>query len=108
VKWGVTGLAMAWIVGYPLLAGLSAVWVLPILGIRARDLLAALAPPVMAGLFMYLSVRLMDGLLAQTLNPISHLAALVATGGVAYGGFILIFARGRIVELRDLICRRTS
>ena len=106
VQWGVTGLAAAWIVGYPVLVGLAAIWVLPILRVSARELLEALAPPVIAGLVMYGAVRLVAASLPQDLSPLLALALLVAAGGATYGGFLLIFARGRLVEVLDLVRRR--
>ncbi|MBV1918554.1 MAG: lipopolysaccharide biosynthesis protein [Sphingomonadaceae bacterium] len=108
VQWGVTGLAATWVIGYPLLAGLSAIWVLPILGVRARELLAAIAPPMLAGLFMFAVVKTLDAYLSATLPPVTHLAALVSAGAFAYGAFFLLFARERIFELLDLVRRSGS
>lgn len=105
VNWGPTGLAYAWLVGYPLLVCVSAYWVLPVMHVGLREFLGALAPPVLAGLAMFGAVRIADAWL-PVLPDVVHLAALVATGGAVYGLLLLGFARERLFELLDLARRR--
>lgn len=106
IKWGVTGLAASWIVGYPLLVGISSLWVLPVLGTDHRELGKALAPPILAGCLMCAVVRALDSLSPFAAVPAVHLASLVAAGGLAYGLALLLFARDRITEVLDLIRRK--
>lgn len=105
VQWGVTGIALAWLAGYPLLVAISSLWVLPVLGIRSRDFLRALAPPTLAGIAMFLGVKGLDTLLGS-LPPLARLTGLVAAGGAIYGLWLLLFAKGRLTELLDLARRR--
>lgn len=105
VRWGVTGLAAGWLASYPLLTLFSARWSLPVIGISGRELLAALAPPVLAGLAMAAGVLVLDRAL-PALPPIARLSALVTAGGGLYAGWLLFFARARIDEVRDLALRR--
>lgn len=105
VQWGVTGIAAAWIVAYPLLVAISTPMVLPVIGISLRELLGALAPPVLAGVVMFAAVRLVQAAMPP-LHPAATLAVLVATGGAAYGLCLLAFARERISEFLDLVLRR--
>lgn len=105
VQYGVIGLAAAWLVSYPLLTAVSAAWSLPVIGLRARELIAALRAPVLAGIAMALGVVLIDRTLPE-LPQVLRLAALVAAGGAIYGGWLLTFARDRLSEARDLVLRR--
>ena len=50
VQWGVSGIAAAWIVGYPILVALSMRWALPIVGVSVRDFVSAVGAPVLAAL----------------------------------------------------------
>lgn len=101
VQWGVTGIAWAWVAAYPALVAISATWVLPVLQVSLRDFIRALAPPVLAGVAMFLGVRLCDHLL-PAMPTLARLAVLVAAGGAIYGLWLLVFARDRINELFEL------
>jgi len=103
--WGVTGIALAWIAGYPLLVAISLPMVLPVLRVSLHELLAALAPPVLAALAMVAAVTLLDTQVAA-FTPLVRLTLLVATGGMVYGLFLLAFARDRLSELLDLARKR--
>lgn len=105
VQWGVTGIALAWLVAYPLLVAISSFWVLPVLRISLKEFAVALAPPVLAGIAMYAGVKLVESLL-PALPALPRLAAMVATGGAIYGLWLLAFARGRVTELLDLARHR--
>ncbi len=101
VQWGIIGIVLAWVVGYPLLVAISMRLVLPVLTISLRDFLSALAPPVLAGIAMFAGVKLLDAVL-PAMPSVLRLAALVATGGAVYTLWLLGFARGRLAELIDL------
>lgn len=110
VRWGVTGIAWAWVAACPLLVAISTAWVLPVLRVSLPDFLRALAPPVLAGIAMFLGVKLLDAVLPALFSPtmpaIARLAALVAAGGIVYGGWLLVFARERLGELLALVRRK--
>jgi O-antigen/teichoic acid export membrane protein len=103
IQWGVKGLAAAWVVSYPILAIVCAVWVLPVLGVRLRELAEAISVPVMAGVTMYLSVTAIAAWLPHGVPPLIRLGLLVAAGGLVYGGYLLAFGRDRIDELIGLM-----
>lgn len=105
VQWGVTGLAAAWLVSYPMLTAMSAAWSLPVIGIRPRELIAALQAPLLAALAMVAAVVLVDRALPD-LPQVLRLSALVTTGAAIYGGWLLAFARQRIDEVLDLVLKR--
>ena len=90
---------------YPLLTIISAAWIMPLIGVRARDLKDALLPPVLGALAMALGVTLLE----RALPPMPALARLsleVATGGAIYACWMVTFARDRLRELTDLVLKR--
>ncbi len=105
VQYGVTGLAAAWLVSYPMLTLVSASWSLPVIGVKAGELIAALRAPVLAGIAMGLGVVLLDRALPE-LPQVARLATLVVAGGTIYGGWLLTFARERLDEVVGLVLKR--
>jgi O-antigen/teichoic acid export membrane protein len=102
VNWGPTGLATAWIVAYPVYLGISLWRSLPVIGTSVGALANAIAPALLAALGMALAVVLVDKLLPP-LAPVPRLAILVATGGLVYTGWLLVFARSLIRELIAIV-----
>lgn len=105
VRHGAVGLAAAWAAAYPLFTALSARWSLPVIGLRAADLWAALRAPALAGLAMAGGVVALDHAL-PVLPATLRLATLVAAGAALYGGLLWIAARERLTEVIDLLIRR--
>ncbi|MCZ8295399.1 MAG: lipopolysaccharide biosynthesis protein [Rhodobacteraceae bacterium] len=101
------GIALAWLLGYPLLTAITAHWSLPIIGATKRQLLAALWPPVLAGGVMIGAVSAAD-MVAGSLGQAVRLVLLTATGGVTYGLVMLLFAPDRLREVLDYARRRKS
>ncbi len=104
IHWGATGMATAWLVAYPLLTIISAIWIMPLIGVRPAALLNALAPPVFVGLTMALAISLLDHVLPP-LAPAVRLGFLVATGAAIYSGLLLVVARAQLKELTDLVLK---
>jgi O-antigen/teichoic acid export membrane protein len=105
VHWGVMGLVAAWFVAYPLYLAVSTWRTLPVIGVRFRDLVDGLAPPVIAAAAMALAVSL----LARMLPPmpaLAQLALLGAAGVAAYGGWLALFARDTLDEVVALVRNR--
>ena len=65
---------------------------LPIIGVRARDLLRAIAPSALAALAMAVAVHFASPYVAH-LPPPAHLGILVALGGMVYFALLWRFAR---------------
>ncbi len=103
--YGGPGIAAAWLIAWPLLTAFSVAWSLPVLAVRWRQLREAMLPPVLAGLGMLAAVTLVDQNL-PTLPAILRLAVLVATGGLIYGGWMMVFARERLNEILKLALKR--
>ena len=105
VHWGAPGIAASWLVAYPLLMVISARWIMPLIGVRFAPLRDAVLPPVIAATAMGIGITLLDRAL-PAMAPVLRLGTLVASGGVIYAGWMLIFARSRLTELRDLVLKR--
>jgi O-antigen/teichoic acid export membrane protein len=104
-NYGARGIAASWLVAWPLLTAICAVWSLRVLEIRIGQLSEALLPPVLAGAAMGLSVTLVDRVLPAMPEAL-RLAVLVATGAAVFGGWLLTFARERLGEIADLALKR--
>jgi hypothetical protein len=98
------GLAVAWLVGFPVFTVITAIWTIRAIDLAPRHLLQALMPPSLAGLAMGLVVVLVDSLLGGVSSPL-RLALLVASGGLVYGLWLICFARERLGELLALLRR---
>ena len=101
---GARGIALGWLVAYPLITAISAHWSLPVIGLTKRALGAALLPPVLAGLAMGLSVTLLDRVIGDW-HLAARLAVLIGAGGAVYGGWLTWFARDRLIEVIGLLRR---
>lgn len=104
---GIAGIAWAWLGAYPLLLILSAARSLPVIGIGAGTLVRAVAPPILAAAGMAITVTLIDRALPVLPQP-ARLAALVASGGLIYCLWLLLFARATVDDLIRLVRGRNE
>lgn len=104
-RWGAQGLVHAWQVAAPLLLIVTLSLTLPIIGVRARDLLRAIAPSALAALAMAVAVHFASPYVAH-LPPPAHLGILVALGGTVYFALLWRFARPMLHELTTFVTRK--
>lgn len=104
---GIAGIAWAWLGAYPLLLILSAARSLPVIGIGAGAFVRAVAPPILAAAGMAIAVTLIDRALPVLPQP-ARLAALVASGGLIYCLWLLLFARATVDDLIRLVRGRNE
>lgn len=105
IRWGITGLAWSWIASYPALLTIISWRSIPVIGVSARDVAAAVAPSAIAALGMGAVVLMADRAL-PAMPPHPHLAILVATGAATYGLWLALFARGTLRELVAMVRKR--
>jgi O-antigen/teichoic acid export membrane protein len=91
--WGLVGLSSAWLVGFPLVYVINLRRMLPLVGLRLTDVLAATALPATAALAMYGCVTAARAALPSGLPTPAVLALLVASGVIGYA--IATFAANR-------------
>ncbi len=103
--WGLLGVCGAWLVASPLqmLALLHRV----ALATRSSTsgLILPLLPPLAGSLIMYLTVRLVAGVLPPSLGSWLSLLWLVAVGAIIYLGYAALFLRPVLAELANLFQR---
>ncbi len=102
VRHGPTGLAWAWLAGYPLYLAVSLWRSLPVISVRLGAVADAVATPLLAAIAMALSVTIADGVLPAVPAP-ARLAILVATGAAVYAGWLAAFARSRVGDILALV-----
>ena len=95
LQWGLIGIAWAWIAGYSVLAAIAAHQTFGALGITWRGFARMLAPALFATLAMAGMVWTVDLWAAALPQPL-RLAALVATGAITYGAWLVLFARDTV------------
>ncbi|MBX7495158.1 lipopolysaccharide biosynthesis protein [Qipengyuania sp. 6B39] len=105
VRWGIVGMAWAWLATYPLITAITAANSFGAIRVSARQVLGAVAPAALAGLVMAVTVYLVDRQLAFA-SPALRLGVLVATGGAVYLGWLFAFARERLAEFVALVRNR--
>jgi O-antigen/teichoic acid export membrane protein len=105
VRWGIAGLVAAWFAAYPLYLAISTWRTLPVLGVKLRDLAAAIAPSLFAAAVMGLAVAVIDRNLPIS-APVAHLLLLVVSGAVIYAAALLAFARGMLREVVATVRKR--
>ena len=105
VRWDALGLAVAWLVAYPIYLAISTWRSLPLIGASVRQVADAIAPPLLAALAMAIVVTLIDRSLPP-LAPQPRLAVLAVTGALVYGGWMLTFSRDIVRELLAIVLKR--
>lgn len=90
-RFGISGIAGAWIVAHPLLLAVVAARALPVIGLSVGAFARAVAPAFGAGAAMAGAVTL-AAYLAGPLPPVPMLALSVAVGGSVYAAALWLFA----------------
>lgn len=102
VRYGIVGLAMAWVVGYPIAFGLTARRTLRVLGIRASDLIGALIVPAASSMGMLVGVSAI-GRFSSEFTASVRLAAMIVVGAGVYGAATWLWNRRCLDELRLML-----
>src|SRR3569623_2811456 len=97
LRWGVTGRAASWFVAYPIYLAITAVRVLPVIGLKAIELARATAPTIGAALAMGAQVKLLDDVLPPMAVQL-RLLALVGSGAAIYAGWLVLLAKDVLLE----------
>lgn len=101
--WGVQGLCLAWLIGFPLVFLGNLVRVLPAINLRLYQLIAAMAPPAFVSAIMFGAVAWARQVFSSEANNATRFGILVLVGVVVYGvGAIVTNRRGCYEVLRVL------
>jgi len=102
-RWGVSGVAAVWLVGYPCVLGpFFAGFAVHRLQLRAATMTRALWPATSATLIMAGVVIGLDAAMGHRWTPAIRLAANVTTGALSYLGALVLLHRDRMRAARAL------
>jgi O-antigen/teichoic acid export membrane protein len=102
VQFGLEGVAVAWMVGYPLLYWMLLRYLHQDLGVTLTELISQSRPTLMATTVMAAAVLTAQALLAG-FPPAVRLGAAVTVGMVAYVGVFLIFYGEQVARMRQAL-----
>ncbi|MBI4502649.1 MAG: oligosaccharide flippase family protein [Gemmatimonadetes bacterium] len=108
-RWGTTGVAMGWLLVYPMLAiGLFLRSAFRVIGMSAREYLRALAPALGATAAMTVVLLLLRLALPAGWPPLARLLLQVLVGAAAYSAVIYARHRERLRAVHALIRGRAD
>ena len=102
-QWGASGMAMSWIVVFPLVAVVVLLRSTSDLPVGLVDIWANVWRPMTAGAGMYLSVMLARHLVESSISfPWLKMAVLIGVGALVYTALILLLAKPVLLEIKAL------
>jgi teichuronic acid exporter len=101
-RWGIVGVATAWLILYPLLASPLFARTFRMIGLPVRSYIDALWPATSSCMIMAAAVIAVDSAFTGAQSYFS-LTVEILVGGAAYSASLLVLHRQRILVLRDLI-----
>lgn len=102
LRWGIAGLAWAWLGGMAVLLAATVLISLPAIGASRRALARAVLPGLAASTAMAAAVMGLDQAITA-LAPAQRLAVLVPFGAAVYAGLLFLFARPLVEEMVALL-----
>jgi len=103
-QYGLVGLAMAWLIAYPLAFAVIAVRALPVLDVSLAKFWQRIRGAFAAAVTMVGVVLLVQAGVDELTPPI-RLMASVVSGALAYAGMMRLVDRAAMAELRGLLAR---
>jgi O-antigen/teichoic acid export membrane protein len=101
--WGLFGLCIAWVLGFPLVLGVNLWRMLPLVALKLRDALSALAPAALTGAGMYAAVSFARHFAADRLDAPFLMALLIGIGAASYAGLAWIANRAAVHDIAELL-----
>lgn len=102
-RWGPVGLAMAWLVAYPIIYVVTIVRTVRVIQLSASKLFGAMWRPALAGGVMYIAVIAARHFLPTDLGGVARLVTFVVTGIGVYSGLVFAFYREGVNEIQELL-----
>jgi len=98
-RWGVTGVAAAWAIAFPLVYLFNASLVRGALDITLREMFIAVSPPAAAGATMVLATITLNRLCLDSLSPLLHTAVAVPFGAAVFIATLWALSREAALEM---------
>ena len=102
-EWGLLGLCIAWVLGFPLVLIVNLWRMLPLVALRLRDVLSALAPAALTSAGMYAAVSIARYLAADGLGAPLLMALLIGVGAASYAALVWTVNRTAVDEIAELL-----
>jgi O-antigen/teichoic acid export membrane protein len=102
-NWGLLGLCIAWVLAFPLVLIVNLWRMLPLVALRLRDVLFALAPAVLTSAGMYAAVSITRYLVADWLSAPYLMALLIGVGAASYAALVWTTNRTAVDEIAELL-----
>ena len=106
--WGLLGMSLAWLIGFPLVFYLNLRRMLPLVGLKVSSVLAAAGWPTLAAAVMYACVATMRYVLVGNVPEAVLMAALIAAGAAAYIATTLTTNRSGVREVVELFRKQPA
>ena len=102
-RWGITGVATAWLIIGPLMFSPLLLRTLRLIELPARDYFKSLWPAISGCIVMAIAVLAVDRVFLGTVPEYVSLIIEIVVGALAYAGTLFTFHRKRISALRGML-----
>jgi len=102
-QYGLTGLALAWLIAFPVVFVLNLRRMLPLLNLRVIHVMRAVAPAALAGVCMYGAVTFARGFATAHVQGPLLMVMLIAIGAATYLSLVWLTNRNVVREIADLL-----
>jgi teichuronic acid exporter len=104
---GILGVAVAWLIVWPVLYTIVTVQTARVIGLKFTTYLNGIKHPVLGSAFMVAVALACQRTLLASAPPATMAIATIAIGSAAYAGYNIVFNRSALREALDLVGRRT-
>jgi len=103
VQWEAYGLALSWIIAFPLVYYIFISRTCPLIGVDVSDCLKTMVGPAVSSIAMFFCVIFLNPFVLGSSGDVLHLFQLVVIGAVSYLSVMWLFFRGGVLVTFDLI-----
>ncbi|PTN12190.1 lipopolysaccharide biosynthesis protein [Nitrosomonas aestuarii] len=96
--WGLVGLSLSWVLVFPIIYFIFLARACPLIDIKVTDCLKTMTGPVIASVFMYLSVIYLNQFAFGSSGEILHLVQLIGIGVIAYSSVMMLFFKNDLLK----------
>jgi O-antigen/teichoic acid export membrane protein len=103
-RWGIIGVSIAWMIGYPIVFMYMIINILPVIGLSLKKFFAVLVDPFIFSSIMYGIVYLLRLSLEDSgINLLVLIAIMTVAGTIVYLGGMFLFRREQLFEVLNMI-----
>lgn len=102
-NWGLEGVALSWIIAYPLVFFINTLRMLQVIELRLSEFFYSIMPAIGSTIGMYLAVWTTAALLADNVGQWTKLLIMITAGVLSYASLTLLFNKRGYHEVINLI-----